>query len=499
MGTHTVEPGSVLADRYVVEDLLAEEGESDSWRARDKVLARSVVLQVVPSSSPTADKMLAAAKRASRVTDPRILQVLDAVEDGELSYVVREWASGQSLDVVLSEGPLSARRTTWVLREVAGALVSAHQMGLVHRRLAPDTVVITKASGVKLIGLGTFAALRPDPDDAEDLQREDTRGLGRLLYACLTARWPGRACDGLPAAPTEHGRLLRPRQVRAGVPRALDTVCDRILANPPRSGEPISTVAQVNDELARILGDDGFADRPSVVLSTPEVSTAPAEPEPPPALLDPDNGGPPTGDQPTAPAADPPNETQTPLGRTLMWTVVVVLVVGVLLLAYLVSQRGLGDTESPPASSPPADSQSAQAHTKISIRSATDFDPSSDGGNGHEHPEEVKLAIDGDRSTSWETMAYYGDPELGGLKSGVGLVLDLGKTQKVGRVSLDLVGKPTSVQLRAAPASATSAPTSSASDYTMLGSHKAAGSNATFTLDKPARTRYLLVWFTSLP
>src|SRR5690625_7381249 len=66
--------------------------------------------------------------------------------------------------------------------------------------------------------------------------------IGKLLYVCLAGRWPGGRIDGLKAAPTEHGRLLRPRQVRAGVSRDVDTVCDRILGTPPRHGEePLRT------------------------------------------------------------------------------------------------------------------------------------------------------------------------------------------------------------------------------------------------------------------
>ena len=176
------------------------------------------------------------------MADPRILQVLDAVDDGALSYVVREWTNGQSLEVVLSEGPMSARKATFLMREVAGAISTAHKLGLRHRRLAPDTIILTKSSGIKVLGLGTLAALRTDPAEMGDPELADTRDLGRLLYACLTARWPGGSAGTLPAAPTEHGKLLRPRQVRAGVPRPLDVLCDRILGNPPRAGEPITTV-----------------------------------------------------------------------------------------------------------------------------------------------------------------------------------------------------------------------------------------------------------------
>ena len=49
MGAHLVEAGSVLADRYVAEDLLAQDGEAESWRARDRILSRSVVIQILPS------------------------------------------------------------------------------------------------------------------------------------------------------------------------------------------------------------------------------------------------------------------------------------------------------------------------------------------------------------------------------------------------------------------------------------------------------------------
>ena len=51
-----------------------------------------------------------------------------------------------------------------------------------------------------------------------------------LLYACLVGRWPGYPDSVVPTAPRDHGRLLRPRQVKAGVPKALDTLCGQILA-----------------------------------------------------------------------------------------------------------------------------------------------------------------------------------------------------------------------------------------------------------------------------
>ena len=60
-----------------------------------------------------------------------------------------------------------------------------------------------------------------------------------------------------------------------------------------------------------------------------------------------------------------------------------------------------------------------------------DFDPEAD--PPEENPDEAPNAIDGDAATSWTTSTYRGDPALGGLKPGVGLMVDLGKDQEVRR------------------------------------------------------------------
>jgi serine/threonine protein kinase len=505
--THLVQPGTVLADRYVVEDLLAQEAGSESWRARDRVLARSVVLQLLPSTSPNASRLLSAAKRASRVADSRILQVLDAADDGSLSYIVREWANGQSLDVVLSEGPLPARRATWLMREVAAAMVTAHRMGLPHGRLVPDCVVVTKSSGVKLIGLGTSAVLRGGPHDGSgDAELDDTLDLGRLLYACLTARWPGGAWHGLPAAPTEHGRLLRPRQVRAGVPRSLDEVCDRILTEQSRCGDPITTVTEVKDILTTILADEGFAS--AAGTNGASVSVTPSSPrqfDPPPALLLRDGESPSTGEQPVY--VDAPASDQSTLGRTLMWTVGLVLVLAAVLLAYLVGQHGSdplpttsrGTTSSGATSQSQPPGSTGGALKPLAVADVTDFDPVSSNGSGDENPDEAPLAVDGNPTTAWQTMEYFNDPHLGGQKPGVGLVVDLGSTQSVGEVKVTLGTGRTSLQLRAAPASATAAPMSSFQDYQLVDTAPQADGSTDFALSSPVHTRYLLVWLTSLP
>lgn len=492
MGSHLVEPGAVLADRYVVEDLLAEEGESNSWRAHDNILARSVVLQILPTSSSLAADLVNAAKQASRVADPRLLQVLDAVDDGELTYVVREWATGQSLDVVLAEGPLPARRAAWLVREVAAAMANAHAMGLAHRRLAPDTVVVTKSSGVKVVGLGTFAVLQDEANG--DGMQQDTQDLGRLLYACLTARWPGNAFGGLPAAPTEHGRLLRPRQVRAGVPRPLDAICDRVLSDSSRYGAQLTTVTEVEEVLSEALAHErvGTASTPTDMGSS-TAQAARTSFDPPPALL-PREDGPPTGELPrSAPVGT--KRRSGPLRRTLTVGVAVALVAGVLLLAYLVGQQATDKTSASETTPTPSASQSPPQ--RLQIESAVSFDPPP--GTGDENPDEVPLATDGDPSTAWETLSYESNPELGGLKPGVGLLFDLGRVQSVRRVDLGLPTAGTDLEIRIAPADTTEAPAPTAGGYDVQKALTDANGRTSVSLRQPVQTRFVLVWLTKLP
>ena len=106
----TLPAGTVLAARYRLEELLAESRPTVTWRAFDEVLSRSVLVHLL-SGDAGADDLLAAARRASVATDSRFLRVLDAVHstDPELgSYIVCEYATGQSLELVLSQAPLSA-------------------------------------------------------------------------------------------------------------------------------------------------------------------------------------------------------------------------------------------------------------------------------------------------------------------------------------------------------------------------------------------------------
>lgn len=307
----TIRPGDVLADRYLLIDLLSEAGEGRFWRAHDRVLARHVAIHVLPTGTQRAQELLDAARGCARLTDRRFLRVLDAETKGATSYVVTEWGTGTSLQLMLEHAPLAPRRAAWMVGEAAGAMAAAHAVGVTHGRLAPENVLVDLSGTVRLVGAQVDAALKGLPPASE---ADDVHELVSLLYAGLTGRWPGRSPSVMPAAPLEAGRVLRPRQVRAGIPRPLDELCDDILnsGTPPRAPYDLTTARGVADYLREYVGDPASmaaaeAERGSTATSQfPAVPAALLAPLPPVLPHDADTT------RPRIPAVAPTEETPVP-------------------------------------------------------------------------------------------------------------------------------------------------------------------------------------------
>ena len=504
--------GTVLAQRYRLEELIRESPPTVTWRAFDQVLSRSVLVHLLSPDDQNAPELLAVARKASAATDSRFLRVLDVVHSESPtigSYIVSEYALGQSLELILSQGPLSSLEAAWVIREVADALAGVHSLRLYHERINPDTVVITPDGNVKIVGLLIEAALRParsaSGPGADTPEQVDVLDLGRLLYACLVCRWPGGPAYGLPDAPVVGHHWATPRQVRAGVSPALDNLCDRILGDPPRHhAEQIRSASALVNALNKVLGPaDASGDlerrlRPPAPRedSEPKGAAAPA-PEPP-----------------TIPAAHPTTTISTPVGKPpgpqrrprrwipLLAVLVVLLVVAGVFVGVVASNRGGTAAAGDPTASQSATSKASagQAGATITITGARDFDPQGD--DQTENPQLVKLAHDGDPATGWRTVRYIGNPKLGGIKRGVGLVFDLGSAQSVRSVVVSLPGNGTNVELRVPkknPDTVSSPPMDSDSRWRRVAEASGAGTTATLTAAEPAVTRYVLVYLTSLP
>lgn len=568
----SIRAGDVLAQRYRLDDLLSESGEGRFWHAHDTVLSRSVAVHIIASSDDRAAGLLEAARGSAALVDRRILRVLDARDTGGVVYVVNEWGSGESLDITLAgSGPLPPRDAAWLVAEVADTIARAHEAGLAHGRLTPENVLVDHNGEVRIIGFGVDAALHGLPPARTGA---DVHDLAALLYAAMTGRWAGTADSRVPRAPEENGSLLRPRRVRAGIPRVLDAICDQVLdphTATARSDRDLSTARAIATALADFVGDvpprEGaqallestgaigvvapVAAAPAADVDMPTQAGMPAfdddeddgvgllvpgeeRPAPPPAFTQPPDRplfapDPPRG-QPArrprhpgthAPAPETPpahtgsgfwpwdgtagtgsgvigaveDETEVP-GRSWMRLAMVIGVLALLVVGVVAGlQLRSGDGADAGADDTATDAGTRPRAVPLTGVEASDFDPQGSA-PFEENPELAPLAVDGDPATAWRTVTYDQDLGPAGLKTGVGMLLDLGTAKVVRSVRLTLPGGPTSVQVFRTP----DVPT------TVDGLQPAAEGGT--TVDDPELTlrlpedvadRYVVLWLTSLP
>ncbi|GAC1439259.1 MAG: hypothetical protein NVSMB55_00090 [Mycobacteriales bacterium] len=487
-----LEPGEVLAGRY---RLLREVpgGESSAatvWQATDEVLARPVAVKLLPAAGragAAARPFLEAAGRAGSLSHPGLARVYDAaVEERpaerkgrttDVAYVISEWVEGRSLaDLLLADGPMEPIDAVRLAQQAASALGAAHAARVGHGRVHPGNLMLSANGRLWLTDAAVAAAVHgaplPSLAAAEPLGgpeiARDTRDLAAVLYAMLTARWPAASTPqpaaGLTAAPTPAGTAIyAPRQVRAGVPRALDSVVVRALDPSREPGrDPISTP----QGLAQALDQAG-----------PDLR-APAAPAPPKAR----------------------RRGASRLRRWLPRIIALAVVVAVGITGYSVGKRvgqlprrpGALDALAQPSASPDV---SGHPTARIALGAkpvvVRDYDPY--GKDGAEQSSTVPNAFDGDPTTAWMTDGYD-SARFGGLKPGVGLLVDLATPTRLADVQVGLVTPGATVELRNSNSVG-----ANADAFTTVARTEAAGQVATLTPKTVQPARYWLVWFTSLP
>lgn len=483
--------GHKLARRYRLEECVTRLDGFSSWRAVDEKLRRAVGVHILPADHTRARSVLAAARASALLGDPRFVQVLDAVEENDLVYVVHEWLpDATELTTLLASGPLEVYEAYQMVTQVSAAMAAAHREGLAHLRLNPNAVLRTSSGQWRIRGLAVNAALRGVSSDTP--QRTDTEAIGALLYAALTQRWPYESdAYGLSGLPKDVG-LIAPDQVRAGVHRGLSELTMRALANNGATASRHESACTTPEELVKAIGEmprirppePSFTAPPDYQRTTYQQGTYGRQTQHPGA---------------TQRMQTPPPPLQSRTGKALKWAVSALLIAALGLgswqLADALMDQGnkSDDTNQTQTTDDDNDKGPTQkASHPIAIEGVRDFDPL--GTDGSENPRDIDNIYDNDPSSYWQS-SFYASADFGRLKSGVGVILDLGRVQEVGKVTVSFVGD-TSVELRAASGDTGTEPTSLDS-YAMVA--KGSGTSVTLKPDESLKARYLLVWLTNLP
>ncbi|MEU6755002.1 protein kinase family protein [Streptomyces sp. NPDC046685] len=491
--------GHKLARRYRLEECVTRVDGFSSWRAMDEKLRRAVGVHLMPADHPRARSVLAAARSSALLGDPRFVQVLDAVEENDLVYVVHEWLpDATELTALLAAGPLEAHEAYQLVSQVSQAMAAAHREGLAHLRLTPSAILRTSTGQYRIRGLAVNAALRGITSDTP--QRADTEAIGALLYAALTQRWPyENDAYGLTGLPKGVG-LIAPDQVRAGVHRGLGELAMRALANDGATASRQEPACTTPEELAKAV-----AAMPRIRPPEPAFT---APPEYQHTTYQQGSYG-----RPTPPGvstaqnlsvAPPPPPLQSRTGRALKWGVAALLIAALGLgswqLADTLLDRGNqkgnnGNNHTTPG----ADDTGAKPDPgkPLRIEHASEFTPYGEATK----PKDIPKAVDGKLGTAWVTPQYLGYANFGNLderKDGSGIIVDLGKAQDVSGIDIELNVAGQMIEVRAAAPDASSP--SSLSDFTQtITKLESSQKKLESTLEAPVRTRYVLIHITELP
>ena len=177
-------------EHYEILRRLGEGGSGVVYLANDTLLQRPVVLKILRAGLLTVAQMrstvLREARLASAIEHPNVCGIYEVGESGDEGYIAMQYVPGQSLDQLIARGPASLQLMLSVGIQIADGLQAAHALGIFHRDLKPQNVMLTDGGLVKILDFGLARRLRPEDasfDPAKPVLARDA-----ALPATYTAR-----------------------------------------------------------------------------------------------------------------------------------------------------------------------------------------------------------------------------------------------------------------------------------------------------------------------
>jgi eukaryotic-like serine/threonine-protein kinase len=254
--TPTLPPGTMLAGRYQIVDLLGVGGMGAVYKAFDRQLTRLVALKTIlpeMAGTPTALKRFKQeVLLAQSIVHKNVVRIFDIGEDAETNtkFITMDFIEGKDLKTLITErGKLPPTEAAGILRQVCGGLEAAHAAGVVHRDLKPQNIMIEQDGHVVVMDfgiarsgesrgatqtgafLGTPEYMSPEQAKTENVDaRSDIFSIGLIFYELLTGKLPFQGKTVLETMfkrTTE--RAIPPAEIDAAVPKGANEIVNKCL------------------------------------------------------------------------------------------------------------------------------------------------------------------------------------------------------------------------------------------------------------------------------
>jgi serine/threonine protein kinase/Flp pilus assembly protein TadD len=276
--------GLTFAGRYQIIEELGKGGMGKVYKVLDKEIKEKIALKLlnteISTDKETIDRFRNELKFARKISHKNVCRMYDLSKEEGTHYITMEYVPGEDLkSMIRMVGQLSAGKTTSIARQICEGLVEAHRLGVVHRDLKPQNIMIDREGNARIMDFGIARSLKtkgitdtglmigtpeymsPEQVEGKEIdQRSDIYSLGIIIYEMVTGRVPFEGNTPLSIAMKHKTEAPRdPKEFNAQIPEDLKHLILRCMEKAKE--ERYQRIEEALSELSAIEKDIPTTDR----------------------------------------------------------------------------------------------------------------------------------------------------------------------------------------------------------------------------------------------